>query len=207
MGDVETRASYHHGNLAEALVAAAIEIIEERGVEQLSMRELAKRVGVSPGAPFRHFKNKAALMTAIAEQAMARFSASVMEAVGEADADDPIAGLEAIGTGYVDWALNNPVHFQIVSSRVLIDFASSPQLQADNDAIRDLMIQFIEGAQRSGRIPADTSVDAILLAGRGLAYGLARMWSDGHFPEWHVSGEPAAAMRAAISLFIRSLER
>lgn len=207
MGDVETRASYHHGNLAEALVAAAIEIIEERGVEQLSMRELAKRVGVSPGAPFRHFKNKAALMTAIAEQAMARFSASVMEAVGRADADDPIAGLEAIGTGYVDWALNNPVHFQIVSSRVLIDFASSPQLQADNDAIRDLMIQFIERAQRSGRIPADASVDAILLAGRGLAYGLARMWSDGHFPEWHVSGDPAAAMRAAINLFIRSLER
>ncbi|MFN3747925.1 MAG: TetR/AcrR family transcriptional regulator [Sphingorhabdus sp.] len=207
MADADTRDSYHHGNLAEALIAAAINSIDEHGYEQLSMRELAKQVGVSPGAPFRHFKNKTALMTAIAEQAMARFLKSVFDAVAKADPDDPIAGLEAIGQGYVDWALENPIHFRIISTRTIIDFAASPKLQADNDAVRDLMIKFFEAGLQSGRIAPDLSLETMLLAGRGLAYGLARMWSDGHFPEWHVKGEPRAKMQAAIRMFIQSLQR
>ena len=207
MADADTRDSYHHGNLAEALITAAIDWIDEYGYEQLSMRELAKQVGVSPGAPFRHFKNKTALMTAIAEQAMTRFLKSVFDAVAQADPADPIAGLEAIGQGYVDWALENPIHFRIISTRTIIDFAASPKLQADNDAVRDLMINFFEAGLASGRIAPDLSLDTMLLASRSLAYGLARMWSDGHFPEWHVKGEPRAKMQAAIHMFIRSLER
>lgn len=207
MADAATRESYHHGNLAEALIAAAIDWIDEHGHERLSMRELAKKVGVSPGAPFRHFKNKTALMTAIAEQAMARFLKSVFDAVAQADSDDPIAGLQAIGKGYVDWALDNPIHFRIISTRTIIDFATSSKLQADNDAVRDLMIRFFEAGLESGRIAPDLSLDTMLLASRGLAYGLARMWSDGHFPEWYVKGEPREEMQAAIQMFIRSLER
>ena len=206
MADSETRDSYHHGNLAEALISAAIELVEERGFEQLSLREVAKRVGVSPGAPFRHFKTKAALVTAMAEQAMVRFRAAVDQAVASAQSDDPILGLEAIGRGYVSWALNNPTHFRIISSRSLVDFSNSPQLQADNDAVRELMIEFIIRGQSSGRISPDLSVDAILLSSRALAYGLARMWSDGHFREWHVKDDPESAMHSSLNMFIRSLE-
>lgn len=206
MADADTRSSYHHGNLAEALVAAAIELVDERGFEQWSLREVAKRLGVSPGAPFRHFRSKAALVTAMAEQAMARFLKSVTDAVAVTDTDDPIAGLEAIGRGYVDWALKNPVHFRIISSRSLVDFSTSPQLQADNDVVRDLMIGFFSKGQESGRIASDLSLDTMLLASRGLAYGLSRMWSDGHFPEWHVKGDPKIEIEAAIHMFIRSLE-
>jgi AcrR family transcriptional regulator len=53
--------------LVEALIAATVDLIEERGVEQLSVREAAKRAGVSPGAPFRHFRSKTTLLTAVAE--------------------------------------------------------------------------------------------------------------------------------------------
>ena len=65
--------SYHHGNLRKALIDAAVQLVEEGGPEKVSVREVAKRAGVSPGAPFRHFSNKTALMTAVAEQAMSRF--------------------------------------------------------------------------------------------------------------------------------------
>ena len=61
---------YHHGSLVEALIAATIDIIEARGVEHVSVREVARRAGVSSGAPFRHFATKTALLTAVGEQAM-----------------------------------------------------------------------------------------------------------------------------------------
>ena len=73
--------SYHHGNLREALIDAAVQLVEEGGPENVSVREVAKRAGVSPGAPFRHFSSKTALMTAVAEQAMSRFRAEITEAV------------------------------------------------------------------------------------------------------------------------------
>src|SRR4051794_12056563 len=91
----ESSRPYHHGNLVEALVAVTVEIIEERGVEHVSVREAAKRVGVSPGAPFQHFRSKTALLTAVAEQAMGRLTQAVAEAQSNVDADDPIAVFEA----------------------------------------------------------------------------------------------------------------
>ena len=62
------RPRYHHGNLKEALVNATVKLIEERGVEKVSVREAAKRVGVSSGAPFRRFPTRTALLTAVAER-------------------------------------------------------------------------------------------------------------------------------------------
>ena len=84
---------YHHGNLVEALIAVTVEIIEERGVEHVSVREAAKRAGVSPGAPFQHFRSKTALLTAVAEQAMGRLTQAVAAAQSNIDADKPIAVL------------------------------------------------------------------------------------------------------------------
>ena len=69
------RTSYRHGNLREALIEAAIQLVEEVGPENVSVREAAKRAGVSPGAPFRHFASKTALLTAVADQAMGLFRA------------------------------------------------------------------------------------------------------------------------------------
>ncbi len=121
---------YHHGNLVEALVAVTVEIIEERGVEHVSVREAAKRAGVSPGAPFQHFRSKTALLTAVAEQAMGRLTQAVAAAQANADAAKPIATLEAIGQSYLQWALANPTHFEIINSRTLIDFEASDSLRS-----------------------------------------------------------------------------
>lgn len=193
---------YHHGNLIEALIAATVALIEERGVEHVSVREAAKRAGVSPGAPFRHFRSKAALLTAVAEQAMDRLTAAVAEARSRTGGADPIAAFEAIGVGYLQWAIANPTHFQIISSRTLIDFEASDSLRGQNDAIRRTMVELLTAAEQQGLLAPDVDPDHAVLASRALVYGLARMAIDGHFPEWHPAEPPADAARQALRLFI-----
>lgn len=193
---------YHHGNLVEALVAATIEIIEERGVEHVSVREAAKRAGVSPGAPFRHFRSKTALMTAVAEQAMTRLTEAVAAARAHADSADPLAAFEAIGHGYLRWAMANPTHFAIISSRTLIDFPSSELLRDQNDALRRQMIDLLTQARERSQIAGDPDFDDLVLGARALVYGLARMAIDGHFPEWNVTAPSSDAMHQALHLFI-----
>ena len=193
---------YHHGNLVEALIAATVEIIEERGAEHVSVREAAKRAGVSPGAPFRHFRSKTALLTAVAEQAMNRLTEAVADAQSKVDSADPIVAFEAIGQGYLEWAISNPTHFQIISSRTLIDFDASDSLRDQNEAIRREMVDLLTQAQQQGRLAPDTDFDHLMLAARAFVYGLARMAIDGHFPEWHPSEPPSLAARRALHLFM-----
>jgi AcrR family transcriptional regulator len=199
---VKSSRPYHHGNLVEALVAVTVEIIEERGVEHVSVREAAKRAGVSPGAPFQHFRSKTALLTAVAEQAMGRLTQAVAAAQANADADKPIAILEAIGQSYLQWALANPTHFEIINSRTLIDFEASDSLRSQNAAIRQRMIELLTQARERGQLIEGLDLNHIVLTARALVYGLARMAIDGHFPRWHPSEPPPLAMRHALRLFI-----
>ena len=197
--------NYHHGNLAEALVTAAVDIIGSDGVERLSVRAVAKQAGVSPGAPFQHFASKEALLTAVAEQAMSRLTDAVLKAESAVDPADPLGRLEAIGLGYLQWAMANPTHFEVISSRKLIDFTSSTLLQQQNEAIRVRMFSLLSEAKRTGDLSPDLQVATIVLSCRAFVYGLARMAVDGHFPEWHMSEEPIDATRTALHLFIQRL--
>jgi AcrR family transcriptional regulator len=205
--DSDKTKRYHHGNLAEALIAATVAIIEERGVEHVSVREAAKHVGVSPGAPFRHFRTKTALMTAVAEQAMARLKEAVTEALADTDKHDPLAAFEAIGRGYLQWAFANPTHFEVISSRSLIDFDGSESLRRDNEQIRKLMIDLLADARNRGQLREDLDFDHLVLAARALVYGLARMFIDGHIPGWHGSEPPKNAIQHALSTFISQMRK
>lgn len=193
---------YHHGNLVEALLAAAVEIIEKQGVERLSVREVAKQVGVSPGAPFQHFASKEALLTAVAEQAMTRLTEAALKAEAAVEGDDHLAKVEAIGLGYLDWALANPTHFEVISSRKLIDSASSSSLQTQNEAIRERMDWLLKEAKARNELAPELAIDSVVLSCRAFVYGLARMAVDGHFPEWHPAEEPAVAAKRALRAFI-----
>lgn len=185
-----TPTTYHHGNLREALIRAAVQLAEEGGPDNVSVREVAKRVGVSPGAPFRHFASKTALMTAIAEEATRRFLGEIALAVEGVALDDPLGRFAAVGIAYLRWAIQNPTHFQIISTRSLIDWDSSESLRRDNAAIRALMEEALTEAQRRGLLASKDLAEA-QIAGRALVYGLARMYIDGHFAQWGVDGETA----------------
>jgi AcrR family transcriptional regulator len=196
------RTSYHHGDLVQTLLTAAIDLIEERGVENLSLREVSKRAGVSPGAPFRHFSSKSALLTAVAEQAMDRLYKAVSLARENARSAEPSAIFEAIGLAYLEWALANPTHFQIISSRSLIDFDGSAGLLRQNAAIRKEMSDLLAEAAKQGQLASDFDLDQLILASRAFTYGLARMVVDGHLPGWHPTETPTIAVQRALRLFI-----
>ena len=195
-----SRTQYHHGNLREALIEAAVQLMNEGGPEHISVREAAKRVGVSASAPFRHFANRTALITAVAEEATSRLLAEITKAVGKAPADDPLARFAAIGAAYLSWVIQNPTHFQVVSTRSLIDWESSVSLREDNEKIRALMEGAMVEAQRRGLLRSN-DLAHIQVAARALVYGLGRMYIDGHFAQWAIAGQKVEpTMLAAFDL-------
>lgn len=197
--------AYHHGNLREVLIAQALELAAEGGLEAVSTREVARRAGVSPAAPFRHFPDKVALMTAVAEEAMARFRAEIVAALAREVSDDPIRRIRAIGKAFLDWARRNPTHFEIISSRRTIDFAGSASLGADNAEIQAQMVRLLEEAARRGLLRVDDP-QLIQITGRALVYGLARMLIDGQFPSWGVAeAEAEVLMERSLDLFLAGL--
>jgi hypothetical protein len=119
-----------------------------------------------------------------------------------ADPDRPLAVLEAIGQGYLQWALANPTHFEIINSRTLIDFEASESLRTQNEAIRQRMFELLTQARERGQLIEGLDLKHVVLSARALVYGLARMAIDGHFPRWHPTEQPPQAMRKALRLFI-----
>jgi len=199
------RRTYHHGRLREALIEAALQLLEEGGPERVTVREVGKRAGVSSGAPFRHFATRTALLTAVAEQAMGRLRTEIDTALEQADLDDPLARFRAVGTAYLRWAARNPTHFRVISDRSLIDVEGSEIFRRHNVEIRRMMDELLAEADRRGLL-APTDVKLVPIAARALVYGLARMHSDGHLAQWDVAPDEAEEqMQAAMGLVIDSL--
>ena len=103
--------SYHHGDLRHALVAAAIGLLDQRPAAEIGLREVARAVGVSSAAPYRHFRSREDLMTAVAAEGFAALADRLQTiATGCAVAGSPArltARLTALGRAYVDFALEN----------------------------------------------------------------------------------------------------
>ncbi|MCA6111230.1 TetR/AcrR family transcriptional regulator [Bradyrhizobium cenepequi] len=193
---------YHHGDLRHALVDAALQLVDESGPNAVSVREAARRAGVSPGAPFRHFPSRDALMTALAEEAQRRFRAEIQAALDAAKADDPLARFRAFGLAYVRWAMKNPAHFEIISSRRFFDHDRSAGVSRDNAELIALTERTLAEAFAQGQLRV-SDLKQVQIAGRALVYGFARMNIDGHFPRWGVAGDDAErTAEATMDLFI-----
>lgn len=203
----KTRQTYHHGNLRQAIVDATVALVEEGGAESVTIREAARRAGVSSGAPFRHFATKQDLMTAVAEDAMARLRKSIERQLTAEPPDCPFTRLLLLADGYLRWAIQFPTHYRIVGDRSLVDFYGSPDLQRDNLWIRDVMAGALSDAVNRNLLrPCDLAV--VTLQARALAYGLARMYTDGHMREFGISKSKArGTMLGALKDFILSLAR
>lgn len=119
-------ASYHHGDLKRALLDAALEILEQDGAENVGLRQLARRVGVSPAAPYRHFSSRQALLEAVAAEGFWRF-ATMMNA--KESEHEPGQLLPALAEAYVRFSLVQPALFRLMFSRE-VDKRANPQLKA-----------------------------------------------------------------------------
>lgn len=160
------------GDLREALLRAAIESIGKHGVDTLSLRETARLAGVSHQAPYSHFADRAALLAAVAEQGFRRLHDKMSRAASDAG-DDPEAALQAIGVAYVEFAVENPAHFRVLYSSELADRAQYPDLQAQSDAIYNLLISVIVDLQQRTGDKADPTEYA--LASWSAVHGLASL--------------------------------
>jgi len=198
---------YHHGDLRRVLIDAALKLAEEGGPEAVSVREAARRAGVSAGAPFRHFASRDALMTAAAEEAQRRFRAEIARALAEAPVDDPLQRFRSFGLAYLRWAMKNPAHFEIISSGRHFDHDAATALSRDNAELVALSERMLIEAFEKGQLrPVD--LKQVLIAGRALVYGFARMNVDGHFPRWGVAkGEVGRMAEAVIDLFIMGIAK
>jgi AcrR family transcriptional regulator len=198
---------YHHGDLRRVLIDAALQLVGEGGPDAVSVREAARRAGVSPGAPFRHFPNRDALMNAVAEEAQRRFRAEIMAALSEAPAGDPLGRFRCLGLAYLRWAMKNPTHFEIISSRRFFDHDRAAGVSQDNAELIDLSESTLADAFAKGQLRS-SDLKRVQIAGRALVYGFARMNIDGHLPRWGVAGPDAErTAEGVLDLFIESIAK
>jgi AcrR family transcriptional regulator len=198
---------YHHGDLRRVLIEAALQLVSEGGMDAVSVREAARRAGVSPGAPFRHFPSRDALMQAVAEEAQRRFRAEIEAALAAAPAGDPLGRFRCLGLAYLRWAMRNPTHFEVISSRRLFDHDKAAAISSDNAELIALTEQTLAEAFAAGQLRTP-DLKQVQIAGRALVYGFARMNIDGHFPRWGVAApEAERTAEAILDLFIEGIAR
>jgi AcrR family transcriptional regulator len=124
----DTRAKpYHHGDLKAALIDGAVALIVERGVRHFSLAELSRRLGVTVGAPYRHFANRDELLAAVAVRALQAFGEAL--AVKSSETDSPEQRLAAMAAGYVRCAAEQPALFGVVFGVGLDKKKSHPELR------------------------------------------------------------------------------
>lgn len=125
------RRGYHHGNLREALVRAALDLIAEFGPVGFSFAEAARRAGVSAAAPYRHFRDRDALMVEIARRGFEQL-ADDLTAVWEGEKSGPLNGLKAMGNAYLAFARREPAYYAAMfESGVVAN--EDPGLQREGD--------------------------------------------------------------------------
>lgn len=137
--------AYHHGALREALIDAAEAIIAERGVEGFSLREAARRAGVSPAAPGHHFGDARGLLTAVATRAFRDFG-DALEAGDKGE--DRTGRLHGMGVAYVRFALANRARFELMWRKALLD-----REDPDYCAAGDRAFELLDRAARDGAPP------------------------------------------------------
>jgi AcrR family transcriptional regulator len=154
--------SYHHGALRAALIGAAETLLQEGGVEAFSLRECARRAGVSHAAPAHHFGDARGLLSACAAAGFNRL-ADAMERDAAAAGHHPQARLRAIGGAYVDFALHHRALFQLMFRRDRLDPAHAG-LQAAGRRTGDALRQVIDALMASQALPEADRGARILLA-------------------------------------------
>ncbi len=164
------KASYHHGHLRAALLEAAVDLIGARGLHGLSLRECARRAGVSHAAPYRHFADRDALLHAIAEQGFAWLTEAGRKAMEGIDA--PRERLDRYGAAYVRFAYEHPVHHRVMFASELPD-----KDDATDSGAFDLLLEAAAGLRGPGEDPTLTA-----LASWSLVHGLAMLILDRRIP-------------------------
>jgi AcrR family transcriptional regulator len=187
--------AYHHGALREALIEAAAQLAAERGLAALSLREAARRAGVSQAAPYHYFADKSALLAAVAEEGFRAFDASQAAAYADAP-DDPVQRLQALGAAYVRFALDRPHYFRVMFRPHLVEHAKYPGLHEVSRRAFERLVQSTRAARLAhGHDDPDPLAAATLMW--SVPHGLAMLYLEGPISEGTTPRAVEALARAA----------
>lgn len=158
----------------DALITAATRLLDEGGVEAVTLREVGRLAGVSHNAPYKHFASKEALLAATAARDLIRQNGLLATAMTEAGT--PEAALRTAMHDYVAWALDYPARFRLVFGPWSID---SPELGTAAHTAQDTLVALVAATQDAGVLPAGDPVRLASLL-RALAHGAADLAAAGH---------------------------
>ncbi|MDJ1644546.1 TetR/AcrR family transcriptional regulator [Streptomyces pakalii] len=182
----ERERTYHHGDLRRAILTAALDVIATEGPAALSLRDLARRAGVSHAAPAHHFKDRTGLLTAVAAEGYALFA-------------DALAGapdLRERGVAYVRFAATHPAHFQVMFQPDL-HRADDPDLLATRARATEALRAGVAGLPPVGRGEDDRLTG---VAAWSLAHGFATLLLTGNLADALEGRDPEEAFRSLAAL-------
>jgi AcrR family transcriptional regulator len=198
--------SYQHGDLRRALVQAGLKLLGEEGLPGLSLRAAADLAGVSHAAPYRHFKDKSALVAAIAEEGFHLLTASMRAELAPRAADDVPTRLRAAGQGYVAFAVKHPAYFRTMFGGCPWPAKEDPDsagLRAAGQEAYDALKGLVDEGLRTGALrPGDA--DQLAVAAWSQVHGLAMLIIDGQLAG---AADSTPAVRALTEGSLFALER
>ena len=193
---------HYHGDLARDLMDAALETIGSEGVDSVSLRALSRTLGVSHGAPAKHFKDRSGLFTAIATEAFEMLDHAMRTA--SEGVDDPLDALRASGIAYVWFSISHPGHFVLMWQRNIYD-TSNPPLAAASAATYQHLDHLVRHAQQSGWMGGSAPDDVVASIWAGV-HGIAQLWNSEVF-EARYHEHPDDAVATLIDLVVRDRPR
>jgi AcrR family transcriptional regulator len=142
---------YHHGDLRNALIQAGLELLSEGGAQELDLRKVARRAGVSHAAPYRHFTDKQALIAAINEEGFHMLAERIRSTLRQVP-DEPVEQLLGVALAYVRFAQENPWLMREMFSGITIERESFESLHTASKSVYRLYAEVIRSGQERGKI-------------------------------------------------------
>jgi AcrR family transcriptional regulator len=201
--DPAQRRGYHHGNLREALIKAALDLIGEKGVMGFTFADAARWAGVSPAAPYRHFSDRDALMAEVAKQGFERFEAFLSTA-WNSGRPDAFTAFNNLGKAYLAFARTEPAYYSAMfEAGVSLD--DRPELRQAGDRafgiLRTASETLCETLPKAGRPPASM----VALHIWSLAHGIASLFARGDPGRRKLPMTPEELLEAGVLIYLEGL--
>ena len=201
--DGEGRRGYHHGNLREALIQGALDLIAAKGPAGWTIAEAARAAGVSPAAPYRHFRDREELLADVARRGFERFESGLERAWG-GGAPDPVTAFERLGAAYLEFARRESAYYTAMFEAGL-SADGDPALRQAGD--RAFGIVRAAAEVLTARLPARGRPPALMVALHvwALAHGIASLFGRGDASRRKLPMTPEELLEAAVLIYLQGL--
>ena len=197
------RRGYHHGNLREALIGAALDLISQKGPAGFTFAEAARQAGVSPAAPYRHFRDRDALMADVARQGFERFAERLAQAWDEGR-PGPMLALDRLGRAYLRFAREAPAYFSAMFESG-VPVAKHRDLHEASERAFAVLRQACEGIVAA--LPQVKRPPALMMALHiwALSHGIASLFARGDAARRSLPISAEELLEAATLLYLQGL--